>query len=204
LPMTVSAFGSRGGCQQHAKCYKAREVVRTVKALARWLCAVANGVCRRSPMRARHRLEPESGTVCKSPLRRVPSWCNRRLAWIYRPAVSLAVATKRRSRVGDEGRWTSSEGLGCSQPRLRNVKGAGSGCHVVRHGQRPHWNKEGGGGLDNTYPLADAQGVWRPLVLGEAQRQARRAEAVDRSIQVVNRQSVGASGAVWGATSVRS
>jgi hypothetical protein len=43
-----------------------------------------------------------------------------------------------------------------------------------------------GGGLENTYPLADAQGVWLPLVRGEAQRQTSgtgRAGAVDRSVQ---------------------
>jgi hypothetical protein len=125
--MAVSAFRLRGGGQQHVRRYKTWAVVRTVRALVKWLCALANARCRRAPMRVRHRLEPESGAVCKSPDTQL---CNVRLPWMEARSLPGS-STKRRSRVGDEGRRTSSEGLGHRQPWLQNIKGAGDRCHVV-------------------------------------------------------------------------
>jgi hypothetical protein len=76
--------------------------------------------------------------------------------------VSLAATSKRQSRVGVEGRKTSSESrIPAQSATVRKVQGTGCKCHVVPRGQRPWWNKEGGGLVDNTYPLADAQGVRR-------------------------------------------
>jgi hypothetical protein len=53
---SMEGFGPRG-----APGFKVQEVVRTVRALVRWLCAPTSTVCRLSQKRLRHGLERECG-----------------------------------------------------------------------------------------------------------------------------------------------
>jgi hypothetical protein len=148
----------------------------------KWLCALANTGCRRSQMRVCHRLELEWAR-CAKPTGTVPArvTCGCR-GW----------------RLQSPWQLLQSDG-GESGTRVEDVK-RGSGMQsamAAEHQRGGQWRpccvtwaaaalKQRGkrGCFENTYPLADAQGVWRPLVRGEAQRQATgRAGAVDRSIR---------------------